>query len=176
MAALAGSGVQETELLRVRQDMVNRIIQTGEKSLERKPEDDSQPKKPERRYPLRERKAKVFTDHLMYNAFQTKREPETFSEAMSGNDKEKWVDAVTEEFSALRKSVQDEKGQCGDTLDKMRQAMPKLENEKRSLQEELIRNELRATRLVLHGVSLEGDLQRLQMILQEKDWGSRKEG
>jgi hypothetical protein len=55
----------------------------------------------------------------MYNAFQTEREPETFSEAMSGHDKEKWVDSVTEEFSALRESVQDEKGQCEDKLDKM---------------------------------------------------------
>jgi hypothetical protein len=70
----------------------------------------------------------------MYNAFRTEREPETFSEAMSGHDKETWVDAVTGEFSALRKSVQDEKGQCEDKLDKMRQAMSKLENEKRSLQ------------------------------------------
>jgi hypothetical protein len=111
---LQESGVQKTELLRARQDMVNRIIQIGEKSLERKPEEDFQPEKPERRYPLRERKAEVFTDHVMYNAFQTEREPETFSEAMSGHDKEKWVDTVTEEFNALRKSVQDEKGQCED--------------------------------------------------------------
>jgi protein subunit release factor B len=41
-------GVQKTELLRARQDMVNRIIQIGEKSMERKPEEDSQPEKPER--------------------------------------------------------------------------------------------------------------------------------
>jgi rootletin len=51
----------------------------------------------------------------------------------------------------------------------MRQAMSKLENEKRSLQEELARNESRATKLELQRLSLEGDLQRLQMILQEKD-------
>jgi rootletin len=86
-----------------------------------------------------------------------------------GNDKEKWVDAVTEEFSALRKGVQDEKGQCEDKLDKMRQAMSKLENEERSLQEELARNESRATRLELQRLSLERDQQRLQMILHEKD-------
>jgi predicted nucleic acid-binding Zn-ribbon protein len=55
---------------------------------------------------------------------------------MSGHDKEKWVDAVTEEFSALRKSVQDEKGQCDDKVDKMRQTMSKLENKKCSLQED----------------------------------------
>jgi hypothetical protein len=70
---LQKSGVQKTELLRARQDMVNRIIQIGEMSLERKPEEDS---KPERRYPLREQKAKVFTDHVMYNTFQTERESE----------------------------------------------------------------------------------------------------
>jgi TolA-binding protein len=85
----------------------------------------------------------------MYIAFQAEREPETFSEAMSGNDKEMWVDAVTEEFSALRKSVQNEKGQCENKVDKMRQAISELENEKRSLQEELARNESRATKLEL---------------------------
>jgi hypothetical protein len=56
-------------------------IKIGEKSLERQPEEDSQPEKPEGRYPLRERKAKVFTDHVKYNAFKAEREPETFSEA-----------------------------------------------------------------------------------------------
>jgi hypothetical protein len=67
---LQESGVQKTEFLRICQSIVNRIIQIGEKSLERKPEEDSQPEKPERRYPLRERRAKVLTDHVMYNAFQ----------------------------------------------------------------------------------------------------------
>lgn len=47
--------------------------------------------------------------------------------------------------------------------------MSRLENEKRNLQEELGRNESRATKLELQRLSLEGDLQRLQMILQEKD-------
>jgi hypothetical protein len=51
----------------------------------------------------------------------------------------------------------------------MRQAVSRLENEKRSLQEEMGRNESRATKLELQRLSLEGDLQRLQMILQEKD-------
>jgi rootletin len=49
----------------------------------------------------------------------------------------------------------------------MRQAMSKLENEKRSLQEALARNESRATTLEMQRLSLEGDLQRLRMILQE---------
>jgi len=47
--------------------------------------------------------------------------------------------------------------------------MSRLENEKRNLQEELGRNESRATKLELQRLSLEGDLQRLQMILQERD-------
>jgi hypothetical protein len=57
------------------------------KSLERKPEDDPQPEKPERRYPLRERKAEVFTDYVMYSAFQTEQEPGAYSEALYGHDK-----------------------------------------------------------------------------------------
>ena len=51
----------------------------------------------------------------------------------------------------------------------MKQNVSKLENDKRSLQEELGKNEARATKLELQRMSLEGDLQRLQMILQEKD-------
>lgn len=51
----------------------------------------------------------------------------------------------------------------------MKQALNRLENEKRCLQEELGRNESRSTKLELQRMSLEGDLQRLQMILQEKD-------
>ena len=51
----------------------------------------------------------------------------------------------------------------------MKQALNRLENEKRCLQEELGRTESRSTKLELQRMSLEGDLQRLQMILQEKD-------
>lgn len=51
----------------------------------------------------------------------------------------------------------------------MKQNVNKLENDRRSLQEELGKNEARATKLELQRMSLEGDLQRLQMILQEKD-------
>jgi len=51
----------------------------------------------------------------------------------------------------------------------MRQALSRVEAEKRSLQEELGRNESRATKLEVQRLSLEGDLQRMQMILQEKD-------
>ena len=45
----------------------------------------------------------------------------------------------------------------------------KIEAEKRVLQEELTRIESRATKLELQRLSLEGDLQRLQMVLSERD-------
>lgn len=54
-------------------------------------------------------------------------------------------------------------------LDKLKQVLNKVENEKRNLQEELSKSESRATKLELQRMSLEGDLQRLQMIFQEKD-------
>lgn len=54
-------------------------------------------------------------------------------------------------------------------MDKLKQTLNKTENEKRNLQEELNRNESRATKLELQRMSLEGDLQRLQMMFQEKE-------
>lgn len=54
-------------------------------------------------------------------------------------------------------------------LDKLKQVLNKVENEKRNLQEELSKSESRATKLELQRMSLEGDLQRLQMMFQEKD-------
>lgn len=47
--------------------------------------------------------------------------------------------------------------------------MARLESEKRHLQEELARCDGRASKLDLQRVALEGDIQRLQMALQEKD-------
>lgn len=44
-----------------------------------------------------------------------------------------------------------------------------MESDKRALQEELNRTENRSTKLELQRMSTEGDLQRLQMIVQEKD-------
>lgn len=52
--------------------------------------------------------------------------------------------------------------------------MNKVENEKRNLQEELSRSESRATKLELQRMSLEGDLQRLQMMYQEKEANVQK--
>lgn len=56
-----------------------------------------------------------------------------------------------------------------DKLEKMKVALSRLEAEKRNLQEELSRAENRSTKLELQRMSAEGDLQRLQMMLQEKD-------
>lgn len=56
-----------------------------------------------------------------------------------------------------------------DKLEKFKIALVKLEADKRALQEELSRNENRSTKLELQRMSAEGDIQRLQMMLQEKD-------
>lgn len=51
----------------------------------------------------------------------------------------------------------------------MKQTLNRMENERRNLQEELNKSEARATKLELQRMSLEGDLQRLQMMLQERE-------
>lgn len=51
----------------------------------------------------------------------------------------------------------------------MKAALNRSESEKRNLQEELARTDSRSTKLELQRMSTEGDLQRLQMMLQEKD-------
>lgn len=51
----------------------------------------------------------------------------------------------------------------------MKVALGKTEAEKRNLQDEFSRSEARSTKLELQRMSLEGDLQRLQMMLQEKE-------
>ena len=51
----------------------------------------------------------------------------------------------------------------------MRQAINKLENDKRMLKEDLSKLENRCTQMEVVRMSLEGDLQRLQMIIAEKD-------
>lgn len=56
-----------------------------------------------------------------------------------------------------------------DKIEKMKVTLARLEAEKRGLQEELARTENRSTKLELQRMSAEGDLQRLQMMLQEKD-------
>lgn len=56
-----------------------------------------------------------------------------------------------------------------DKLEKLKIALVKLEADKRALQEELSRNENRSTKLELQRMSAEGDIQRLQLMLQEKD-------
>lgn len=54
-------------------------------------------------------------------------------------------------------------------MDKCRQNEVRLESEKRHLQEELNRCEGRSSKLDLQRIALEGDIQRLQMVLQEKE-------
>lgn len=56
-----------------------------------------------------------------------------------------------------------------DKIEKMKNSLARLESDKRNLQEELSRVESRSTKLELQRMSAEGDLQRLQMMLQEKD-------
>lgn len=53
----------------------------------------------------------------------------------------------------------------------MKNNLARVEAEKRSLEEGLNRADNRATKLELQRVSMEGDIQRLQMMLQEKDVG-----
>lgn len=54
-------------------------------------------------------------------------------------------------------------------MEKCRQSELKLDSEKRHLQEEIARSENRASKLDLQRIALEGDIQRLQMVLQEKE-------
>lgn len=56
-----------------------------------------------------------------------------------------------------------------DRLEKSKQNEAKLENEKRHLLDEIARYEGRSNKLDLQRIALEGDIQRLQMTLQEKE-------
>ncbi|KAF6213862.1 hypothetical protein GE061_011587 [Apolygus lucorum] len=67
------------------------------------------------------------------------------------------------------KSANEEKVQCEEKLEKLRQSVNKCDLEKRSLQDELAKSEARATKLELQRMGMEGDIQRLQMMLQEKE-------
>lgn len=58
---------------------------------------------------------------------------------------------------------------CQDKIEKMKASLGRLESEKHNLQDELNRTENRATKLELQRMALEGDLKRLQLMLQEKD-------
>lgn len=54
-------------------------------------------------------------------------------------------------------------------MEKSKQNEAKLENEKRHLLDEISRYEGRSNKLDLQRIALEGDIQRLQMTLQEKE-------
>lgn len=85
----------------------------------------------------------------------------------------------TEEAQHIREKVvslelslhntSDEKGQFEDKLEKLKNNLIRVEADKRNLEESLGRSENRASKLELQRMSMEGDLQRLQMMLQEKD-------
>ncbi|XP_034942532.1 rootletin isoform X2 [Chelonus insularis] len=93
------------------------------------------------------------------------------------NQKNQEIEHLKEKVTTLEHVISNEsdnKIQYEEKFDKMKQALNKLENEKRGLQEDLGRSEARATKLELQRMSLEGDLQRLQMILQEKDSNLQK--
>jgi len=62
-----------------------------------------------------------------------------------------------------------EKMQLKERLEKLKLHMSQLEAEKRHLQDELTQTESKATKLEILRIGLDGDLQRLQMMLQEKD-------
>jgi len=62
-----------------------------------------------------------------------------------------------------------EKMQLKERLEKLKLHMNQLETEKRNLQDELTQTESKATKLEILRIGLDGDLQRLQMMLQEKD-------
>lgn len=59
--------------------------------------------------------------------------------------------------------------QLKERLEKLKLHMSQLESEKRNLQDELTQTESKATKLEILRIGLDGDLQRLQMMLQEKD-------
>lgn len=54
-------------------------------------------------------------------------------------------------------------------MEKLKVSLSRLESEKHNLQDELNRTENRCTKLELQRMAMEGDLKRLQMMLQEKD-------
>jgi rootletin len=82
------------------------------------------------------------------------------------------LNMVREKNASLEISLSssaEEKAQCEERLEKCRQNVARLESEKRHLQDEVARSESRGSKLDLQRVALEGDIQRLQMALQEKE-------
>ncbi|XP_026814438.1 rootletin isoform X2 [Rhopalosiphum maidis] len=69
----------------------------------------------------------------------------------------------------LMHADKNEKMQLKERLEKLKLHMSQLEAEKRNLQDELTQTESKATKLEILRIGLDGDLQRLQMMLQEKD-------
>lgn len=58
----------------------------------------------ERRYPLRDRKAKIYEDYIMYYADEEREDPHTIEEALSREDHEDWRKAIQSELNAIKKN------------------------------------------------------------------------
>lgn len=69
----------------------------------------------------------------------------------------------------LMHADQNEKIQLRERLEKLKLHLSQLEADKKHLQDELTQTESKATKLEILRIGLDGDLQRLQMMLQEKD-------
>ena len=78
---------------------------------------------------------------------------------------------MQEKFHTLERSLQsseNEKRACQDKIAKMKQNEQRLEADKRQLRETLEGSENRATQLELKRRALEGDLQRLQLSMNDR--------
>lgn len=69
----------------------------------------------------------------------------------------------------LMHADKNEKIQLKERLEKLKLHLSQLEADKRRLQDELTQTESKATKLEIIRIGLDGDLQRVQMMLQEKD-------
>lgn len=96
---------------------------------------------------------------------------------LSGTEEQ--LHARTAELQALREraagldvqlaATQQERAQSDERLEKQRHVIARLEHDRRHVQEELARSESRASKLDVQRVALEGDAQRLQMAVLERD-------
>ncbi|XP_058802315.1 rootletin [Phymastichus coffea] len=81
-------------------------------------------------------------------------------------------DRLREKIVALELSVNsgtEEKLQNDEKIERLKQAIGKMENDKRIMKEDINKFESRVTQMEVNRMSLEGDIQRLQMIVQDKE-------
>ncbi|XP_073992313.1 ciliary rootlet coiled-coil, rootletin isoform X3 [Rhodnius prolixus] len=82
-------------------------------------------------------------------------------------------DRLTAVEMALR-TCHEEKTSYEEKLEKLRQQVNRCDSEKRTLQDDLAKTEARATKLELQRMGMEGDIQRLQLMLTEKEAAIQK--